>query len=45
MTAAADLPEWMRDLTWAEPPLVIRTADGAIHPEYSAVKLAVGFPP
>jgi tRNA1(Val) A37 N6-methylase TrmN6 len=28
-----------------EPPLVIRTVDGGIHPEYSAVKLAIGFPP
>ena len=42
---AADLPAWMRDRTWVEPPLVIRTSDGGIHPEYSAVKLAVGFPP
>ena len=31
--------------TWIEPPLVIRTADGTVHPEYAAVKLAVGFPP
>ena len=30
---------------WEEPVLVIRTATGAVHPEYSAVKLAVGFPP
>lgn len=28
-----------------EPPLTIRCADGSVHPEYAAVKLAVGFPP
>jgi tRNA1Val (adenine37-N6)-methyltransferase len=42
---AEDLPEWFRGQTWAEPPLVIRTRDGEIHPEYSALKLAIGFPP
>ena len=42
---SSDLPPHMRDRTWAEPPLVIRCADGGIHPEYAAVKLAVGFPP
>ena len=42
---AADLPEWFRDQTWEEPPLTIRMRDGKIHPEYSAVKLAIGFPP
>ena len=42
---AKDLPEWFRGQTWEEPPLVIRTRDGNIHPEYSAVKLAIGFPP
>ncbi len=30
---------------WVEPPLVIRTRDGGIHPEYSVVKLSIGFPP
>jgi tRNA1(Val) A37 N6-methylase TrmN6 len=45
MNRTDDLPEPMRARTWEEPPLVIRTADGAIHPEYSAVKLAIGFPP
>jgi tRNA1Val (adenine37-N6)-methyltransferase len=40
-----DLPEDFRSQTWVEPPLVIRRADGAVHPEYAAVKLAVGFPP
>ena len=42
---ATDLPERFRGQTWAEPDLVIRTRDGKIHPEYSAVKLAIGFPP
>jgi tRNA1(Val) A37 N6-methylase TrmN6 len=42
---AEDLPEWFRGRTWTEPELVIRTAKGEIHPEYSAVKLAIGFPP
>ena len=42
---AADLPEWMRGQTWVEPELTIRTREGKIHPEYSAVKLAIGFPP
>jgi len=42
---ADDLPEWFRGQTWEEPPLIIRMRDGKIHPEYSAVKLAIGFPP
>ena len=42
---AEDLPETMRTKTWAEPPLIIRTSTGAVHPEYSAVKLSFGFPP
>ncbi len=42
---AADLPEWFRGQTWAEPDLIIRTREGKIHPEYSALKLAIGFPP
>jgi tRNA1Val (adenine37-N6)-methyltransferase len=45
MMRADDLPEWFRGQTWEEPPLTIRTRDGKIHPEYSAVKLAIGFPP
>ena len=45
MNSAADLPPWMREQAWTEPPLIIRTRDGAVHPEYSAVKLAIGFPP
>jgi tRNA1Val (adenine37-N6)-methyltransferase len=42
---AEDLPEWFRGQTWTEPDLIIRTRDGKVHPEYSAVKLAIGFPP
>lgn len=45
LVRADDLPEWFRGQTWEEPPLIIRTRDGKIHPEYSAVKLAIGFPP
>jgi len=45
MMRATDLPEAMRERTWAESPLTIRTRDGAVHPEYSAVKLSFGFPP
>ena len=45
MMRQADLPPHMRDRTWVEPPLVIRCANGQVHPEYAAVKLAVGFPP
>ena len=44
MTRASDLPTTMHP-TWVEPPLIIRTAEGDVHPEYAAVKLAVGFPP
>ena len=45
MTRDQDLPADFRSQTWVEPPLVIRRGDGAVHPEYAAVKLAVGFPP
>jgi tRNA1(Val) A37 N6-methylase TrmN6 len=45
MMRATDLPPAARERTWAEPPLIVRAADGAIHPEYAAVKLSVGFPP
>lgn len=45
MMRQADLPETMHGQTWEEPPLVIRRADGAVHPEYAAVKLSFGFPP
>lgn len=43
MTRSADLPPAVK--TWEEPPLVIRRADGTVHPEYVAVKLTFGFPP
>jgi tRNA1Val (adenine37-N6)-methyltransferase len=45
MMRATDLPDSTRNRTWTEPPLVIRTRNGAVHPEYSAVKLSFGFPP
>jgi hypothetical protein len=45
MMRRVDLPAHMRDRTWREPSLIIRCADGSVHPEYAAVKLAVGFPP
>jgi tRNA1(Val) A37 N6-methylase TrmN6 len=45
MMRTTDLPEWMRSRTWMEPALAIRDQAGAIHPEYSAVKLSFGFPP
>jgi tRNA1(Val) A37 N6-methylase TrmN6 len=45
MMRADDLPERVRGGTWIEPPLVIRAADGSVHPEYAAVKLSIGFPP
>ena len=45
MMRATDLPEAVRGKTWVEPPLIVRSQDGTIHPEYSAVKLAIGFPP
>ena len=45
LTRASDLPASMHGRTWVEPALVIRTAAGAVHPEYAAVKLVVGFPP
>jgi tRNA1(Val) A37 N6-methylase TrmN6 len=45
MMRAEDLPERFQGRTWTEPPLVIRTNDGRVHPEYAAVKLSIGFPP
>jgi tRNA1Val (adenine37-N6)-methyltransferase len=45
MMRAADLPDSLCNRTWVEPPLVIRSADGSVHPEYAALKLAIGFPP
>jgi tRNA1(Val) A37 N6-methylase TrmN6 len=45
MMRADDLPADTRTRTWVEPPLVIRSSDGAVHPEYAALKLSIGFPP
>ena len=45
MSRSADLPMEFRVRTWVDPELVIRTAAGEVHPEYSAVKLSIGFPP
>ncbi|MBI3415489.1 MAG: methyltransferase [Verrucomicrobia bacterium] len=42
---AGHLPASFRERTWVEPPLIIRQRDGRVHPEYQAVKLAIGFPP
>jgi tRNA1Val (adenine37-N6)-methyltransferase len=42
---AEDLPAHMRKQTWVEPPLVVRSSDGSVHPEYAAIKLSIGFPP
>jgi tRNA1(Val) A37 N6-methylase TrmN6 len=40
---AADLPPARQ--RWIEPPLIIRSADGSVHPEYRMVRLSFGFPP
>ena len=40
---AADLPPGRE--TWIEPPLIIRTKSGAVHPEYAAIRISFGFPP
>ena len=45
MMRSQDLPEPMRKQTWTEPPLIIRTSSGSVHPEYAAMKLSFGFPP
>ncbi len=45
MIKSEHLPESFRNQTWEEPALVIRTREGKIHPEYSAVKLSFGFGP
>jgi len=42
---SCDVPENVRKSPWVEPPLIIRTSTGAVHPEYSVVKLSFGFPP
>lgn len=49
MMRAEDLPQGTPSRgalqTWVEPPLIIRAADGRVHPEYATVKLSIGFPP
>jgi tRNA1(Val) A37 N6-methylase TrmN6 len=40
---AADLPPGRE--AWIEPPLIIRTKSGAVHPEYAAIRISFGFPP
>lgn len=45
MVRSLDLPEGVRDSTWIDRPLTIRSSDGKIHPEYISTKLSFGFPP
>lgn len=45
MVRSSDLPESMRERTWTEPELIIRTKAGEVHPEYRALKMSFGFPP
>ena len=45
MTNSGDVPESVRESPWTEPPLIIRTSTGTVHPEYSIIKLSFGFPP
>ena len=40
---ASDIPATYE--TFVEPPLTIRTRDGGVDPEYSAIRLSFGFPP
>lgn len=40
---AADLPPGR--VPWIEPPLIIRTTTGSVHPEYAAIRISFGFPP
>lgn len=42
---SVDLPVPYDVGTIDEPPLTIRTQAGAVHPEYSALKMSFGFPP
>lgn len=39
------LPKTGASRCWSEPPLIIRTKGGDVHPEYAVMKLAIGFPP
>jgi len=45
MINSRDFPAKMRNTPWADPPLIIRTETGAVHPEYSVIKFSFGFPP
>jgi tRNA1Val (adenine37-N6)-methyltransferase len=45
MTNSSDVPGSVRKSPWVEPPLIIRTTSGTVHPEYSVIKLSFGFPP
>lgn len=40
---AADIPPGRE--AWIEPPLIIRTKVGSVHPEYAAIRMSFGFPP
>ena len=40
---ATDLPPGRE--AWIEPPLIIRTKSGSVHPEYAAIRISFGFPP
>ncbi|HEX6096306.1 MAG TPA: methyltransferase [Thermoanaerobaculia bacterium] len=42
-TRETDIPATYE--TFVEPPLTIRTRDGGVDPEYSAIRLSFGFPP
>ena len=42
-TRAGDIPPTYHP--FVEPPLTIRTRDGGVDPEYSAVRMSFGFPP
>jgi tRNA1Val (adenine37-N6)-methyltransferase len=42
-TRAEDIPATYR--AFVEPPLTIRTADGGVDGEYSAIRMSFGFPP
>lgn len=42
-TRAGDIPATYAPLI--EPPLTIRTKDGGVDPEYSAIRMSFGFPP
>jgi tRNA1(Val) A37 N6-methylase TrmN6 len=39
----ADIPPGRE--AWFEPPLIIRTTNGSVHPEYAAIRMSFGFPP